>query len=224
MRLHPNPNIARGLLALSLGCSANQMPVRASTCPDPAPGREQAGAHVAPPCPPTAPASETIDRLGDLTKLGDKPSDPYCRPRLSPELAEVLYQTAEHLIAREGEHVSDGALGVILPLMRLASHSGNRKAQQRYGLYVVGYYETDGMIWPRDKDTAADALAMLHVVAVDMPEQVGEARNWIVEYREPTGESQRFPAEWVKRAKQIESKYRRCVAAAADSGDGPKPE
>jgi hypothetical protein len=125
-------------------------------------------------------------------------------------MAEILYETAERLIAREDEHVSIGALRTILPVLKLAAHAGNRSAQKRYGFYVLGYFFTDSMFWPSDKVTAADALAMLHIVASDAPEEVGDNVKWIVDYRNPVNELP-FPKEWVDMAKRQEADYRKCL-------------
>jgi len=94
--------------------------------------------------------------------------------------------------------------------LQIPAHSGHRQAQRRLGFYVIGYYMTDGMFWPRHKDIAADALAMLHVVAVDAPEIVGEEAAWITAYAEPTPDRTPLPIAWVKQAKQLEAAYRKC--------------
>ena len=70
---------------------------------------------------------------------------------------------------------------------------------------------TDGMFWPRDKNIAADALAMLHVVAIDAPDMVGDDARWISGYLDPASQKP-LPAAWVRRAKQAEAAYRKCHA------------
>jgi hypothetical protein len=97
--------------------------------------------------------------------------------------------------------------------------AGHHEAQRRYGYYVIGYYVTDGMFWPRDKEVAADALAMLHILAVDAPKLLGDEGTWVVGYTEPTDEKKSFPAEWVKRARQVESNHRKCLDSSAHATD-----
>jgi hypothetical protein len=145
-----------------------------------------------------------------LLEVSKANTDYSCPLNLSPELAEILYQTAERIISREDEHVSPAALEVILPLLKLAAHSGSVAAQHRYGYYVIGYYATDEMFWPHDKETAADALAMLRVLAVDNPDVVGDSRSWILGGYEPTSDQKPFAQAWVNRAKKIEAQYRKC--------------
>jgi hypothetical protein len=217
------------LLGLAaLGCHATGGRASSAACPTltetvPLPPPEKAavappraGPHVS-----DQAASETA-----LSAIEPRPKDPLCEPAVSPTLADVMYRTANKLIEAHGDHVSDGELEVIIPLLRLAAHSGHREAQRRLGFYVVGYYLTDGMFWPHQKEIAADALAMLHVVAVDAPDVVGEEAGWVVPYRDPTSRKTPFPAAWVKRSKQMEAHYRKCHAARVSApssqiGDDP---
>lgn len=208
------------LSLLLLHCSAASNAVRPGVCPDgrqhPAPAASKTTPiEATPPALPIVAVSTTVTNeqisRSAFTQVGQRPKDPSCEPRLSPELAQILYETANRLIELEGEHLSNGAAQVILPLLRLASHSGNQQAQRRYGYYVIGYYMTDEMFWPRQKEIAADALAMLHVVAIDAPQMLGDDGAWAISYTEPSDEKKLFPTEWVKRAKLVEAFYRKCL-------------
>jgi hypothetical protein len=157
-----------------------------------------------------------------LTSISSRPADYSCSPNLSPALTEVLLQTAEHVIKNAGEHVSPGALDVIIPLLQLAAHSGNQAAQYRYGGYVVGYYLTDEMFWPREKETASDALAMLRIVAADAPTLVGDDKTWILGNFLPTSDKTPFDRVWLRRAKEIEARYRKCRSDRTESKKSQK--
>jgi hypothetical protein len=155
------------------------------------------------------------EALRALSSIGPRHPDPFCEPAISPELAEVLFQTAQVLIRAHGDHVSVGELQVLLPLLRLAAHSGHRGAQARYGRYVVGYYLTDEMFWPRQPDVAADALAMLRIVSKDEPTIFGEAEAALyLRGMLPGDPEERVPRPWLKKAEEIEREYRRCQSLA----------
>jgi hypothetical protein len=170
-----------------------------------------------------ASANESVSAYRDtLTTSGPIPVDYSCPPALSPALAEILFQTAEHLIKKADEHVSPGALEVILPLLQLAAHSGHQATQYRYGGYIVGYYLTDEMFWPREKEIASDALAMLRIVATDAPALVGDNKIWILGNFLPTGDKTPFDRAWLRRAKELEAHYRKCQSGRTEPVKPPE--
>lgn len=151
--------------------------------------------------------------LSSLAAIGARRSDPFCEPRVSADLAEVLYRTAKNLIHAHGDHVSDGELEVILPLLRLAAHSGHRRAQATYGQYIVGYYATDEMFWPLQPEVAADGLAMLRIVCADEPGLVAPEYAALYLRGMLSGNpDEPFPKAWLKRAQKTEEAWRRCEA------------
>jgi hypothetical protein len=209
------------LVAAAFGCSGSAGHRSPAVCPPsvanaPTAIPDAAKQNIAAPTTSAAaPAADATAFQNSLIAIGPRPEDPFCEPRLSPQIAEAMYQTANKLISAHGDHVSDGELSVIIPLLRLAAHSGHRHAQRRLGFYVVGYYMTDSMFWPRHKEIAADALAMLHVAAVDAPQIVGDDAAWILPYFEPASDKRSLPPAWVKQAKQVEAAFRKCRAAPA---------
>jgi hypothetical protein len=102
-------------------------------------------------------------------------------------------------------------------LLQLAAHSGHQAAQYRYGGYIVGYYLTDEMFWPREKEIASDALAMLRIVATDAPALVGDDQIWILGNFLPTGDKTPFDRTWLRRAKELEARYRKCQLGRTES-------
>ena len=88
-----------------------------------------------------------------------------CPAALSSDLAAQELEVAKTWIKRAGEHPSRDDLAQILPRLYQAAYAGNHEAQLRFGTYVVGYYYTDLMFWPRDPDLAIPALASLIIAA-----------------------------------------------------------
>ena len=86
-----------------------------------------------------------------------------CRVDESAQQAQQDYQAGLAAIEAAGEHPMDSDLNVILPALKRAAHAGHRDAQARYGNYIVGYWLTDEMFWPDDRETAISGLAMLRI-------------------------------------------------------------
>jgi hypothetical protein len=80
--------------------------------------------------------------------------------------AAAMLDAAREQMKAAGEHPMDKDLAVIMPLLRGAADAGLLEAQLRYGTYVYGYWVTDEMFWPSDKEVATHALAMLRVAAL----------------------------------------------------------
>lgn len=87
-----------------------------------------------------------------------------CEPLVERAAADLL-ERANAAIQRAGEHPTPADLDEILPLLHRAAYGGYLPAQRRYGYYVVGYWYTDEMFWPRSEPIAVSALAMLRVAA-----------------------------------------------------------
>jgi hypothetical protein len=96
----------------------------------------------------------------DLSTMPDA-----CSPRKSSEQARQDLREASEWITRAGEHPSDSDISQIIVRLQRAAHAGDVEAQTRFGNYVVGYYLTDEMFWPKQRAVAIAALAMLRVAA-----------------------------------------------------------
>jgi hypothetical protein len=149
---------------------------------------------VAPPAVTTPTATAEPPALSNL---------PGCPEGVSCEEAERDLAEAKRIIARAGEHPTDMDLAEILPLLERAADSGYLPAQLRFGNYVVGYWYTDEMFWPKKQKVAIVALAMLRVAAKrspgsDEPLLRVLAKDPVV-FRESDGVPA-LPAPWVKAA------------------------
>jgi hypothetical protein len=71
---------------------------------------------------------------------------------------------------------------------------------------------TDEMFWPKNAETAADALAMLHVAARASPERLSaEELELGLNFRLPLAEGVlTIPKAWAKRASAIAAEWERC--------------
>jgi hypothetical protein len=118
------------------------------------------------------------------------------------------------VIRRAGEHPAQADLDVMLPLLRSAALSGHELAQERYGSYVVGFWATDDMFWPKDKLNAVSALAMLRVVARRDPKSIyrGLAKDPVELRAEPL---KRIPKAWIDLAIAEARAWERCHPATS---------
>jgi hypothetical protein len=161
---------------------------------------------------PPAPATVSVPATAPTKPTLRRSPDPNCEPEIDGGLATAALEQAEALITAHGDHVDNGELRVILPLLRLAAHAGNVTAQLRYGYYVFGYWMTDEMFWPRDAETAVDALAMLHVAAKSNPELL-DANNLEIglHFRVPQEQGALvIPKAWARRAEAAAAEWERC--------------
>ena len=144
-------------------------------------------------------------RVADLGSVAIQPAmRPGCVARESAEQTALDLHEANQRIERAGEHPSDEAMAEILTRLERAAYAGNIAAQVRFGQYVVGYYFTDEMFWPRRKDVAIAALAMLRVAALQGPVDprdplMVELARTPVDLRRAEGIPP-LPASWVKAA------------------------
>lgn len=136
-----------------------------------------------------------------------------CAPVPKAE-AEVLLAEANALIEQAGEHPEPQALERILPKLRKAAYGGLHDAQLRYGAYVVGYYATDEMFWPRDRETAIGALGLLRFAVLRDP---GSAESYPGLDQTPPDPSSAFiqllDPDWLRLALEEARAYEACVAA-----------
>jgi hypothetical protein len=154
-----------------------------------------------PPRPATVPSSNT-DARG-------------CPDRESLDLAAEDLGEADALIKRAGEHPSDRDLDRILPLLERAAYAGYESAQRRFGYYVVGYYYTDDMFWPKHPDIAVPALAMLIIAARKNP--TGNEPLAAALARDPVKFTDRdgppaLPRAWIKAALEEARRWHECAA------------
>jgi hypothetical protein len=138
-----------------------------------------------------------------------------CPDRESLDLAAEDLREADALIKRAGEHPSDRDLDRILPLLKRAAYAGHEAAQRRFGYYVVGYYYTDEMFWPKEPDIAIAALAMLRVAARRTPD--GSDQLMAALARDPvkfTGPDSppALPRAWVNAAVKEARRWEDCAA------------
>lgn len=96
------------------------------------------------------------------------PQAPCEAPAHTEAEAAAMLEAARAMIQRAGEHPTDADLAALLPLLRGAADAGLLEAQVRYGNYVFGYWATDEMFWPKQREEAVKALAMLRVAALRM--------------------------------------------------------
>lgn len=137
---------------------------------------------------------------------------PGCAEDIPAARATESYEQAQAAIKKAGEHPSNSDLAVILPLLRSAALSGHVKAQLRYGSYVVGFWMTDEMFWPKDKPNAVTALAMLRVVARRDPMAAKEwygglAKDPVDLKEDPLS---RLPKAWIELALKEAQEWERC--------------
>ena len=116
------------------------------------------------------------------------------------EVARVRLQEAVEAIKRAGEHPSRADFKVILDALTVASNAGVQEAQRRLGFYVIGFWMTDLLFWPKEPKVALHAFAMLRDFALhsqkrgvfldglrltppafDPNEGIGLPRRWMVE-------------------------------------------
>lgn len=134
--------------------------------------------------------------------------------RESAEQAALDLREANERIERAGEHPSDEAMAEILIRLERAAYAGDIAAQLRFGQYVVGYYFTDEMFWPRRKHVAIAGLAMLRVAALQGP--VDPRDPLMVELARTPVDLRRakevppLPVPWVKAALAEAARWQAC--------------
>jgi len=138
--------------------------------------------------------------------------------------AEALLAEANALIDEAGEHPDQDAVVRILEKLRKAAYGGLPAAQLRYGWFVVGYYATDEMFWPGDRDTAVGALGLLRFAVMRDPTSAEDFPGLDQTPPDPNSAFiQLLDPEWLRLAVEEASAYEACVdkqgAAAADAGD-----
>jgi len=117
-------------------------------------------------------------------------------------------------IKSAGEHPSRADLSYILPRLRRAAYAGNHAAQLRFGNYVVGYYFTDEMFWPREPRIAVPALAMLRIAALaerDSQDALIQALGRTpIRFSDPDGPPA-LPRAWIRAALREVKRYTACL-------------
>ncbi len=137
---------------------------------------------------------------------------PDCPPDVSEQVASVLFEEADHLIKTGDEHPTREEASLYLSLLEISARSGNIKAQRRLGNYVVGYWITDFMFWPKEKKTAVTALAMLYEAARADP---ARAQPWERELASGSAvlsidNNLSLPKAWVSSALTEAKEWERC--------------
>jgi hypothetical protein len=145
-----------------------------------------------------------------------------CPEGVSCEQAARDLDEANRLIARAGEHPADEDWAEILRLLQSAADSGYLEAQLRLGQYVVGYWFTDEMFWPREPKIAIFALAMYRVAAKRGPDAKNDPLLRIlakdpVTFR-PSDGIPPLPARWVKAALAEAKRWEKSHPTAVRSG------
>ena len=144
-----------------------------------------------------------------------------CPVGVSCEQAIRDLDRANQLIARAGEHPMDGDLDEILPLLQRAADTGYLPAQFRFGGYVVGYWYTDEMFWPKRPKIAIAALAMLRVACKRSPNVKGTLERNLA--RDPVKFSDSdglppLPQRWVKAALAEAARWEKAHPSAGSTG------
>ncbi len=158
---------------------------------------------------PAAPAATTKLAVGALG-----PGTWVCRYSLPPETSELLFAHALQAMALAGEHPTAAQVDLITKLLSLAATSGHLRAQQQYGNYVFGYWATDEMFWPRQREVAVEALAMLRVAARNssnhepLDELSGPLARDPVRFK--SGDFPAPPAAWVSAAVALANEWEKC--------------
>jgi hypothetical protein len=141
-----------------------------------------------------------------------------CEP-VDATTGEDLLKRANAAIDRAGEHPMDADLDEILPLLHRAAYGGYLPAQRRYGYYVVGYWFTDEMFWPKDEPVAVSALAMARVSAIqDRAEKAGPLEDALREALTstpvvfPDPDQLTLPDNWVAAGVGEADAWQACVA------------
>jgi len=168
-------------------------------------------------CSSCAPSQPATTASAETAKPAEakKPPQPNidCTPLPDAE-AEALLAEANALIDEAGEHPEPEALAEILPKLRKAAYGGLADAQLRYGAYVVGYYATDEMFWPRDRATAIGALGLLRVAVLRDRASAEDYPG--LEQTPPDASSpfiQLLDPEWLTLGLEEARAYEACVAA-----------
>jgi hypothetical protein len=133
--------------------------------------------------------------------------------RVPADEAEALLAEANRLIDVAGEHPEPEALSRILPKLRRAAYGGLPAAQLRYGGYVVGYYATDEMFWPSDRETAIGALGLLRFAVVHDRAQAADFPGLEQTPPDPSSQFiQLLDPEWLALALDEARAYETCVS------------
>jgi len=139
--------------------------------------------------------------------------------------AEALLAEANEVIREAGEHPDPDSVTRILEKLRKAAYGGLPAAQLRYGWFVVGYYSTDEMFWPHDRETAIGALGLLRFAVQRDPASAESYPG--LELTPPDPDSafiQMLDPEWLGLAVDEASAYAACVERQAPKAGAAQPE
>lgn len=139
--------------------------------------------------------------------------------------AEALLAEANTIIREAGEHPDPDSVVRILEKLKKAAYGGLPAAQIRYGWFVTGYYATDEMFWPHDRETAVGALGLLRFAVQRDPASAEDYPGLALTPPDPDSAFiQLLDPEWIKLGVEEASAYEACVGkqgqgAKADAAD-----
>ena len=120
-------------------------------------------------------------------------------------------------VEKAGEHPTESAVARIIRSLSQAAEFGLSDAQFKLGFYVVGYWMTDEMFWPSQKDRAIHALAMLRVAALHMSD-VKKSKTqdpFLKALSMPSphfgDETYALPKEWLNRSLNLANEWIKCM-------------
>jgi catechol 2,3-dioxygenase-like lactoylglutathione lyase family enzyme len=104
----------------------------------------------------------------------------------------------------------------ILEKLKKAAYGGLSEAQIRYGWFVTGYYATDEMFWPHDRETAIGALGLLRFAVQRDPASAEDYPGLDQTPPDPNSAFiQLLDPEWLRLAVEEASAYEACVEKQA---------
>ena len=136
--------------------------------------------------------------------------------KLSASELEGLTQLGLSTIKSAGEHPFDDSLKVISDSLCRAAIGGSRQAQKTLGSYVVSYWMTDEMFWPKRKEFAITALAMLRAYALHELQNGADLSDDLVKALSQTPPHFKedfpieLPKEWIAASVKRADRWREC--------------
>lgn len=142
---------------------------------------------------------------------------------ITPEQAQGHLSHGVELIKKSGEHPRDEDLEEIVRSLSLAAESGNIQAQLKLGWYVVGYWMTDELFWPKRPIVAIKALAMLRNAAIQLNDKGPQNDPFLkaLALTPPRFEEEAYklPSEWMEAALRHHARWSDCLLQL-----NPKPQ
>lgn len=133
---------------------------------------------------------------------------------LNAEEAASLTEKGLQISQSAGEHPSYESIEQIVAHLSRAAAANSTEAQKGLGFYVVGFWMTDFMFWPKQKQVAVDALAFLRISMIKELTKGPPHIQWMqglgVSPPYFDEDSNRLPTTWLNLAIKAASHWQRC--------------